>query len=188
MLLRALIMCTVISTATALLYATSLQAKQPESGFNWDKWAQALNEPPCNWFNEEQWQQLLGTDRHAEASTSITATSCKFKNSAQTPVVTISIRSLQNAAAVIAERDGMLQQISQYGSGRFEQLQTTQQAVTAILRKDKQQLFIFANNDNETAFILLSGHPVRTENPEQKAQRKTRLLQLAEAIFNRFNF
>lgn len=186
MLLRAILISTAISTA--LLCTVPLQAEEPVSGFNWDNWAQALNESPCNWFNDQQWQQLIGADHHAKASTSAAATSCKFSNSAQTPLLTISIRSLPNAAAVNAERDAMLQQINQYGSGRFEQLPTNQQAVTAVLRKDKQQLFIFANNNNESAFILLNGHPVRTDSPEQKAQRKARLLQLAEAIFNRFSF
>lgn len=180
MLLRALLIL--------LSVALPLKAEQPVSGFNWHNWAQALNESPCNWFNAEQWQQLLGSDYQTQAHTSNSATSCKFNNSAQTPLLTISIRSLTNPTAVNAERDAMLQQISQYGSGRFEQLPTTQQAVRAILRKDKLQLFIFANNDNETAYILLSGHPVRTENAELKAQRKTRLLQLADAVFNRFSF
>lgn len=182
MLLRALI----ISTAL-LCMSLPILAAQP-AGFNWDNWARALNESPCNWFSDGQWQQMLGTDRHATASTSNSTTSCKFSNSAKTPLLTISIRSQANATAVNAERDAMLQQISQYGSARFEQLPTSQQAVSAILRKDKLQLFIFANNNNETAFILLSGHPVRTESPQQKAQRKTRLLHVAEAIFSQFQF
>ena len=168
--------------------STYTTAKEPVSGFNWDNWAQALNDSPCNWFSAEQWQQLLETDYQAQASNSKDATRCKFTNSAQAPLLTISIRSMANAAAVNAERDGMLAQINQYGSGRFEQLATTQQAVTAILRKDKLQLFIFANNDNETAFILLSGHPVRTEDSGQKTQRKARLLKVAEAVFNQFQF
>ena len=166
----------------------SVTAEEQVAGFNWDNWAKALNESPCNWFNTEQWQQLLQTDYQAQASTSRDATSCKFSDSAQTPLLTISIRTMANATAVNAERDGMLQQISQYGSGRFEQLATTQQAVTAIVRKDRQQLFIFANSNNETAFILLSGHPVRTDTAEQKAVRKARLRQAAEDIFARFDF
>jgi hypothetical protein len=168
--------------------STHAKAEEPVSGFNWHHWAQALNDSPCNWFNTEQWQQLLGADYQAQASTSKDATRCQFSNSAQPPLLTISIRSLANAAAVNAERDGMLQQINQYGSGRFEQLPTSQQAVTAILRKDKLQLFIFANNNNETAYILLSGHPIRTDSAEQKALRKTRVMQTAEQIFNHFGF
>lgn len=168
--------------------AVSVKAEEPVAGFNWDNWAKALNDSPCNWFSAEQWQQLLGTDYQMQASTSKDATRCQFSNSAQTPLLSISIRSLQSNTAVNAERDGMLQQINQYGSGRFEQLPTTRQAVTAILRKDKQQLFIFANNNNETAFILLSGHPIRTDSAEQKTLRKARLRQTAEQIFSQFSF
>ena len=171
-----------------LAVSTYTTAEEPVSGFNWDNWAQALNDSPCNWFSAEQWQQLLETDYQAQASNSKDATRCKFTNSAQAPLLTISIRSMANAAAVNAERDGMLAQINQYGSDHFEQLPTTQQAVTAILRKDKLQLFIFANSDNETAFILLSGHPIRTDSAGQKTLRKTRLTNTAEQIFSHFGF
>lgn len=158
------------------------------SGFNWDKWAQALNDSPCNWFDNAKWQQLLVNEFQASKSTSREATSCKLVANDQTLLLTASIRSLPDAKAVNAERDGMLSQIRQYGSGRFEQIPTTNQAVVAILRKDRLQLFVFANDNNETAFILLSGHPVRNETAEQKIQRKRRLINVAEAVFSQFQF
>ena len=177
-----------ILISTALLCTAPLQAEEPVSGFNWDNWAQALNDSPCNWFNTDQWQQLLLSEFQANKSTSREATSCKLVASDQTLLLTASIRSLPDAAAVNAERDGMLSQIRQYGSGRFEQIPTANQAVTAILRKDRLQLFVFANDNTEAAFILLSGHPIRNETTEQKAQRKRRLINVAEAIFSQFQF
>ncbi|MEO3878088.1 hypothetical protein [Rheinheimera fenheensis] len=171
------------------LHTTLAQAEEPvSSGFIWDKWAQALNDSPCDWFDKPTWQQLLTTEYNASKTTSREATSCKFVSSDQTLLMTASIRSLADATAVNAERDGMLSQISQYGSGRFEQIPSGNNAVTAILRKDKLQLFVFANDNNEAAFILLSGHPVRNETPEQKALRKARLIKVAQAVFAQFQF
>ncbi len=178
----------IIVTTLLFIVARPAWAEEPVAGFNWDNWAQALNESPCNWFSTDQWQPLLSQPHQMTSSTSRDVTSCKFTDSSQSPLLTISIRSLPSAGAVNAERDGMLAQIRQYGSGRFEQIATPEQAVSAILRKDKLQLFVFANNDNETAFILLSGHPVRGDSEEQKALRKARLISVAEAVFNQFQF
>jgi hypothetical protein len=179
---------TIIVTTLLFIVAKPAWAEEPVAGFNWDNWAQALNESPCNWFSAEQWQPLLSQQYQMSSSNSRDATSCKFTDSSQKPLLTISIRSLPSASAVNAERDGMLAQIRQYGSGRFEQITTPEQAVSVILRKDKLQLFVFANNNNETAFILLSGHPVRGDSDEQKALRKARLLQVAEAVVSKFQF
>ncbi|MBU2115661.1 MAG: hypothetical protein KKE94_18015 [Gammaproteobacteria bacterium] len=180
-----------LSLFALLLSLESFQVKAEEpvsSGFNWEKWAQALNDSPCNWFDNAKWQQLLASEFQASKSNSRDATSCKLVTREQTLLLTASIRSLPDATAVNAERDGMLSQIRQYGNVHFEQIPTANQAVTAILRKDRLQLFVFANDNNETAFILLSGHPIRNESTEQKAQRKSRLINVAEAIFSQFKF
>ncbi len=178
----------IIVTTLLFIVAKPAWAEEPVTGFNWDNWAQALNASPCNWFDDAKWRQLLASEFQASKSNSREATSCKLVTHDQALLLTASIRSLPNASAVNAERDGMLAQIRQYGSGRFEQIATPAQAVSAILRKDKLQLFIFANNDNETAFILLHGYPVRGDSNEQKAQRKARLLQVADAVVSKFQF
>ena len=67
-----------------LAVSTYTTAEEPVSGFNWDNWAQALNDSPCNWFNTEQWQQLLLSEFQANKSTSREATSCKLVASDQT--------------------------------------------------------------------------------------------------------
>ena len=157
-------------------------------GFNWDNWADAVNTNPCRWFSQMQLAELLGEGVQSKANEAATSSSCQFTAADGGLLLTASVRSLSSSSDVQHELSAQKTQIEQYGTQRFAYVTTANHAVTAIIRNDKLWLNVFANSDNESVMIHLNGHPVLRQSPEQKAERKARLLKFADAVFTRFSF
>jgi len=158
------------------------------SGFNWDNWAKAVNTNPCRWFTETELVELLGSGVQSKATESASSSSCQFTAADGTLLLTAAVRSMPSANGVQHEFTAQKTQIEQYGAKRFEYLATANNAVTAIMRNDRLWLSIFANSAGETVMLHFSGHPVMRQSPEQKAERKARLLKFTEAVFAKFSF
>lgn len=159
-----------------------------EQGFDWNKWAEAANESPCKWLSADQMAELLGGTYPASETNTRTASSCQWKTAEGNPILSMSINSAENAGLVKDERESQLAQIRDYGTGRFEPLNAPNQVVTAIIRKDRLIVSLFPNSDTEAATLVLQGHPILKEGPELKKARKERLLNVTQAVIERFKF
>ncbi|MBK8971299.1 MAG: hypothetical protein IPM37_08035 [Hahellaceae bacterium] len=159
-----------------------------ETGFDWNKWAEAANESPCKWLPAEQMASLLGGTYPVTETNSRTGSSCQWKTAEGNPVLSMSINSSENAGLVKGEREAQLTQIQDYGTGRFEPIEAPAGVVTAIIRKDRLIVSLFPNSDAETATLVLQGHPILREGPDLKKVRKERLLSVTQAVIERFKF
>ena len=158
------------------------------SGFNWNNWANAVNTNPCRWFTETELVELLGSGVQSKATESASSSSCQFTAADGTLLLTAAVRSMPSSSDVQHEFTAQKTQIEQYGAKRFAYVATANNAVTAIMRNDRLWLSIFANSADETVMLHFSGHPVMRQSPEQKAERKARLLKFTEAVFAKFSF
>ncbi|MBU1311632.1 MAG: hypothetical protein KKE30_19085 [Gammaproteobacteria bacterium] len=171
------------------LYSYQVQAEEPvPSGFNWDNWAKAVNTNPCRWFVDSELAELLGSGVQSKATESASSSSCQFTAADGTLLLTAAVRSMPSSNELQHEFTAQKNQIEQYGAKRFEYVTTANNAVTAIMRNDKLWLSIFANSSSETVMLHFNGHPVMRQSPEQKTERKTRLLKFADAVFAKFSF
>lgn len=159
-----------------------------ESGFDWNTWANAVNESPCQWLPKDKMTTLLGGDYATKADNSRSSTSCQWKTADGVPVITLSIHSLDNAKQVNDEREAQLAQIRDHANGRFQPIESPRGVTTAILRKDRLIVSLFANSDKEAAMIRLQGHPILKETPEQKKARRERLVNVTRALIEHFKF
>lgn len=180
---------TVWVTLLSICFAwVSLPHAYANSGFSWDKWANALNEDPCKWLPAEQIAELLEGQHSMHATNTASESRCQWTSADGKPLLSIAIKSLKSAADVNNEKNSQLQQIKDYGTSRFDMVGKTTGVTTAVLRKDRLWLSIFANSEKESAYIVLSGHPIMGETPEQKKLRRERLVKVAKAIDSRFDF
>lgn len=145
------------------------------SGFDWDKWAAALNDDPCNWIPTENIAKWYGPNMEKESSTTRKASTCKWRNAEGKPVLSLTINTWPSAKEVNHERDGQISQIKNQNPTPFSEISSTHKVTTNILRKDRLIVYIFANDDKETAFVTINGHRTLNEKPELKKQRKERL-------------
>lgn len=159
-----------------------------DRGFDWNKWANAANESPCNWLPKDKMSTLLGGEYAAKADNSRTSTSCQWRTAEGVPVITMSINNLDNAKQVNDERESQLAQIRDHANGRFESIASPRGVTTAILRKDRLIVSLFANSDKEAAMIRLQGHPILKETPDQKKARRERLVNVTRALIEHFKF
>lgn len=159
-----------------------------ETGFDWNKWAEAANESPCKWLPADQMANLLGGTYPTTETNGRTGSSCQWKTPEGIPVLSLSINSAENAGLVKGEREAQLTQMRDYGTGRFEAIEAPAGVVTAIIRKDRLIVNLFPNSDAETATLVLQGHPILREGPDLKKVRKERLLKVTEAVIERFKF
>lgn len=178
----------VLAVLLSLTCPNSQAEEAISSGFNWDNWAKAVNTNPCQWFTQAELVELLGAGTQSKATESASSSSCLFTAADGTLLLTAAVRSMPSSSDVQHEFTAQKTQIEQYGAKRFEYVTTPNNAVTAIMRNDKLWLSIFANISDETAMLHLSGHPVMRQGPEQKAERKKRLLNFADAVFTKFSF
>lgn len=158
------------------------------SGFNWDKWAAALNDDPCNWIPAEKITNLYGAGAEKESTTTRQASTCKWRNSEGKPVLTLSIHTWATAKEVNHERDGQIAQLKSPGTTPFTEISSPHKVTTNILRKDRLLVYVFANNDKETAFVTINGHRVLNETPELKKLRKERLNTVTQFFLEKYQF
>lgn len=179
-----------ITLATVLftLHSPLTQAESANTSFNWDNWANAVNSNPCRWFNEAQLTSMLGEGVTSSAKESANSSSCKFTSADGNLLLTASVRSYPSSSDLLHEIRAQKNQIEQYDSQRFSYVPTTNQAVTAILREDRLWLSMYANSKKESAFIHLSGHASIHQSAKEKTERKTRVLEFADAVFAKFSF
>ena len=172
----------------AIICFCSTPSNAKELGFDWDKWAAAVNESPCKWLSEAQIKTLLGTDVVNKSHNSRDSQSCQWNSADGTLLVTLGVRSFSTPDPVLAEKNGQLNQINNYASKRFEQIPSESGVTTNIIRKDKLQVFMFPNDAKETVYMVIQGHPNVRENAEQKAARKERTKKVAQTIIENFKF
>lgn len=188
MKVKKLMVPVVVVWANIFLALSIVTTSHAADGFNWDKWANALNEDPCQWLPAEQLTELLGGQTSKQSANTAAESRCQWTSADNKPLLSIAIKSLKSAAEVNHEKQSQLQQIKDYGAGRFSIIGDMTGVTTAVLRKDRLWLSIFANSEKESAYIVLSGHPVMGETPEQKKVRRERLIAVANAIATRFGF
>lgn len=175
------------TVAMALLLPVAV-AQAAEPGFDWNKWAAAVNENPCHWLPAEQMATLLGGTYATKNTNSRTSTACQWQTAEGTPLLSLSVNSYENAELLKGEREAQLAQIRDYGTGRFESIEAPHGVTTVILRKDRLITSVFPNSDAESASMVLQGHPILRESPEQKKVRKERLRAVTQALISRFQF
>ena len=177
-----------LSALLVTLHSPLTLAESASASFNWDNWANAVNSNPCRWFNEAQLTSMLGDGVQSTAKESANSSSCKFTSADGHLLLTASVRSYPSSNDLQHETLAQKNQIEQYGNPQFSYIPTTNQAVTAILRHDRLWISMYANSKKESAFIHLSGHASIHQSAEEKAERKTRVLEFADAIFAKFSF
>lgn len=177
-----------VSTVFSLMFVGLSGTAWAQGKFDWDKWANALNENPCHWFSVQEQAKLIAQGAVAEAKNSRDATICTWRTAGSVLLLTISVVSMESAEAVNHGRNEQLNQIKNYGTKRFEEIPSPGGITTAIIRKDRQIVSIFANSAKEAAFIRISGHPVLNESPDKKTERKQRLRLVATEVINKFGF
>lgn len=158
------------------------------SGFNWDKWAAALNDDPCNWIPAEDIVQWYGPNMKKESSTTRKASTCKWQNAEGKPVLSLTVNTWASAKDVNHERDGQINQIQNQSPTPFSAIPSAHKVTTNILRKDRLIVYIFANDDKETAFVTINGHRTLNEKPELKKVRKERLDAVTRFFLEKYKF
>lgn len=158
------------------------------SGFDWNKWAAALNDDPCNWIPAEQIVQWYGSGLKKESTNTAKAGSCQWRNAEGKPELSLTVHSWASAKEVNHERDGQISQMKNQSPTPFSEIPSDHKVTVNILRKDRLIVYIFANNDKETAFITINGHRVLNEKPELKKLRRERLDMAARFFLEKYQF
>ena len=162
----------------------SKTAAAPSKNFDWDKWAALANEDPCKWLDPETLDRIIGAEAVSTYTFSKTAISCAWRSAdGEKLLFTASIYIWDSARNVAHEREGQLKDIS---TGFFEQLPTPGGVVTAVMRKDRLGVSIFANSDSETVMLFLNGHPMLREDAAEREQRNTRLRAFSSALIEQY--
>ena len=157
-------------------------------GFNWDKWSAALNDDPCNWVPAEKITALYGAGAKKEGTTTRQASTCKWRDSEGKPVLTLTVHTWTTAKDVNHERDGQIAQLKSQGTTPFTEISSPHKVTTNILRQDRLLVYIFANDDKETAFVTINGHRVLNEKPELKKTRGERLNAVTQFFLEKYQF
>lgn len=155
------------------------------AGFDWDTWAKVVNENPCQWLDAATVTELLGTSSPGKATTQRNETRCQWTDAAGRPVFTAAVLTWDSAANLTGERKAQVKE-AESGGKRFRFVGGKDGVVTAVLRTDKVKLMLFPNSDQETAVIVLSGHPVLREGLDVLKQKNQRAERFAQALSAKF--
>lgn len=158
------------------------------SGFNWDKWAAALNDDPCNWIPQEEIARLYGAGVKKESSITRKDSTCKWQDTQGKPVLSLSVHTWESAKEVNHERDAQISQVKNQNPTPFSEIPSIHKVTTNVLRKDRLTVYIFANADKETAFVTINGHRTLNEKPEMKKLRRERLDAATRFFLEKYKF
>lgn len=156
------------------------QASAPTSGgFDWNKWAAVVNENPCGWLTPAVMSKL-GVSTAGQREVTRMQTRCVWRASDGGLLLSASVMTWESAANLAAERESQKKLARDMAT--FQAVAGSRGTVTAVHRLDRGQLTIFPNSNDETAAIVISGHPVRGESEEIRTQRLERAEAFATAL------
>lgn len=175
------------STARSIIAVTLALASAPAAaaGFDWDTWSKVVNEDPCTWLDAATLAEVLGPTKPGTPRTTKTETSCEWRDESGALVFTAAVLTWDKAVNLAGEREAQVKEASS-GGKRFRFVGGRDGVVTAVLRTDRVKLMLFPNSDQETAVIVLSGHPVLRESRDVLKARNQRAEKFAGALSAKF--
>lgn len=138
------------------------------------RWSRLVGQDPCGWFDAAQVDKLLGGGTRAAPFANAAETGCRWTTSSGNPVLTVAILKWDSAANLVAERDGLLQQIRDYRGNRFEQMPAPGGVARIVVRNDRGRVTLFPRSNRESTGISINPHLVLRETPAEKEVRRER--------------
>lgn len=152
---------------------------------DWQKWAKLVNTHPCQWLDAAAVSAIVGVPVTAARSESRSEAVCRWSDADGVQRLSAAVLSRATAEEVNAERQALLQQIAQYGTGRFEEVHAGLQ-VRAILRKDRMRVSVFSLRPTEAVYVALTAFPGSRRAPLPAAQQRKALDDLLQALLTRY--
>jgi hypothetical protein len=140
--------------------------------FNAAAWSEVVNASPCDWLSGDTVSALVGPGAVGSPEVSRSETACVWRDAEGALVFTAAVVSFDSAANLSAERQAQLDEAQ--GGQRFRRLDPAGGVVTPILRTDRIKLMMFPNSEDESAVIVLSGHPVLGDPETVRAEKMRR--------------
>lgn len=147
-----------------------------------ERWEALIRQSPCDWLPAATVAPLVGEGVKAQLRTTRADVSCVWRTAKGNPVLTASVVKWDTPANLVAERDGTLQQIAQYGGDRFSATRSPGGAATLVMRKDRGRLTLFPHTSGAVAAITVNPHVVLKEDEVQKEARRERASAFADAL------
>ena len=153
------------------------------SGFDWDKWAAAVNSDPCTWLPAED-LAAIGIPGTGTLETTAAESRCIWTDADGTQVFSAGIQTWDSAANLAAERAEQIKLAGEMGG--FTLIGTSAGTVTAVYRRDRGRLSIFPNADDETAMILLNAQKTMRDDDAAKTSKDDRAKAFAEKLIETY--
>lgn len=148
--------------------------------FDQAHWAKLVNGHPCEWWPQARLEEEYSATLNFVAERTKQETTCAWQNEAGETVLRASIHIWDSSEVLNHEKNGQFGEVAS-GSGLFDLIASTP-TLSAILRKDRGRVYIFANSDEETVSILLSGNNRRQAALEEKQKMRESLTRLTKAL------
>lgn len=168
-----------------LVLACGLVAPLGQAQTPADTWSGLVGRGPCEWLDAAALAPVVGAGISGQARTTQADTSCIWRTAGGRPLLTASVVAWPSPAALVLERDTMLQQIVQYGGNRFERLPSPGGVATIVIRNDRGRVTLFPNGSTQRQAITVNPHVVLNESAPQKAQRRERARAFVKALVAR---
>jgi hypothetical protein len=167
-------------TILLLLACTPLTA--PAQGTASSRWETLVSQPPCDWLPQATVAAIVGVEAKPHARTTAADVSCIWRTARGNPLLTASVVKWSSPAAMVLERDALLQQIAQYGGDRFTQLPAPGGLATVVMRKDRGRITIFPTGSTADRGISINAHLVLKESEAEKDARRARATRFSEVL------
>lgn len=160
--------------------APSNHASKDQGTFDHERWATLVSTHPCEWWPVSRLEKEYFVSLQFLAEHTKTQKTCVWQNETGATILRATLHTWDTPDALNNEKDGQFGQISS-DTGFFEVIASSGTA-TAILRKARSQVFIFANAENEVISITLKGMSGRQSTAEERQKDIMRLTHLASGL------
>lgn len=149
------------------------------------RWGKLVSQDACTWLEPAAVDKLLGGGTRAAPFANAAETGCRWTTAKGNPVLTVAILKWSSAANLVAERDGLLQQIRDYGGNRFEELPAPGGVASIVIRNDRGRVTLFPRANRESTGISINPHFVLREAAPEKQVRRERALAYTRELVKR---